>query len=267
MRVKLEVSKNELTRNTAALRNAIQFRMQDNINKALGLLNQQLIEPVGEAINGFDNLGIIPHSSLHFLPFQALMDKDGNYLIANKNIFYSPSAAIYYYTHLKSEPEANTVLSLALGNHTIGEHNALPGTEFEVNQIAQFYDQYTPRFGENNSESYFKSNADDFSVIHIATHGILSDQQPLYSYLLMSPSENEDGRLTVKEIMDLNLNAKLITLSACETALGDLDSGDELVGLSRAFLYAGTSAVIVSLWTVDDVSTSILMTKFPSVPQ
>ena len=116
--------------------------------------------------------------------------------------------------------------------------------------------------GEENLESYFKRQASQFEYIHLATHGILSPDQPLYSYLLMTPSESEDGRLTVHEIMDLNLSANLVTLSACETGLGSMDDGDELVGLSRAFLYAGTRAVIVSLWKVDDISTSMLMTKF-----
>ncbi len=263
MPVRLTITKDQLIRNVAALRNAIQFRMQDNMEKILSLLYDELIYPLDDAIRDYDNIGIIPHGPLHFLPFQALIDvNDGAYFVSKKNIFYSPSAAVYYYTHLKTETKANNVLSLALGNHKIGEHNALPGTEYEVNQIGQFYNQYTPRYRENNSETYFKSDAENFSVIHIATHGILSDNQPLYSYLLMSPSETDDGRLTVEEIMDLNLSSKLVTLSACETALGDLNSGDELVGLSRAFLYAGTSSVIVSLWTVDDISTSILMTKF-----
>jgi len=84
---------------------------------------------------------------------------------------------------------------------------------------------------------------------------------PGKSFILMAPSENDDGQLTVEEIFNLNLDAQFVTLSACETGLGDLSNGDELIGLSRAFIYAGTSAVIVSLWKVDDISTSILMTK------
>lgn len=86
--------------------------------------------------------------------------------------------------------------------------------------------------------------------------------QPLYSYLLFAPSENDDGLLTVNEVFGLDLKASLVTLSACQTGLGNLSLGDDIVGLSRAFLFAGTPAVIVSLWSVADQPTAVLMTKF-----
>jgi CHAT domain-containing protein len=78
----------------------------------------------------------------------------------------------------------------------------------------------------------------------------------------MNPSDRDDGLLTIDEIFSLELNSDMVALSACETALGDLNRGDELVGLSRAFIYAGAPAVIVSLWKVDDVSTAWLMERF-----
>jgi len=84
----------------------------------------------------------------------------------------------------------------------------------------------------------------------------------MYSYLLSNPTSEDDGLLTVNEVFGLDLNASLITLSACQTGLGDVSRGDEVVGLSRAFLYAGTPAVIVSLWSVADQPTAILMTEF-----
>ncbi len=78
----------------------------------------------------------------------------------------------------------------------------------------------------------------------------------------MHPSEHDDGRLTVNEIFNIKLNARLVTLSACETGLGELSRGDDLIGLSRAFIYSGTPAVVVSLWKVDDATTSVLMKRF-----
>jgi CHAT domain-containing protein len=78
----------------------------------------------------------------------------------------------------------------------------------------------------------------------------------------MGTTKSDDGRLTVNEIFGLNLKSKMVTLSACETGLGDLSEGDELVGLSRAFIYAGSPGVIVSLWNVDDATTAWLMTRF-----
>jgi CHAT domain-containing protein len=91
---------------------------------------------------------------------------------------------------------------------------------------------------------------------------VLNKTQPLYSYLLMSPGENDDGRLTVSEIFALDLQCKLVTLSACETGLGDIGARNELTGLSRAFIYAGSPGVIVSLWKVDDAITAWLMVRF-----
>ena len=258
----LDIKRKALEKEISALRNAMRFKMDDVVEERLIKLHDVLIEPLGNWLAGFDNIGIIPHGPLHFLPFQALMIEDEGYLIEKKNLFYSPSAAVFYYTSQDKPTQEQNVLGIALGNHNIGSHNPLPGTEYEVGQISQFYDQYTPRLAQESTETYFKENAAKFGQIHIATHGVLSHEQPLYSYLLMSPDKQDDGRLTVDEIMDMNLTSNLVTLSACETALGDLNRGDELVGLSRAFLYAGTPAVVVSLWTVDDLSTSLLMTKF-----
>lgn len=258
----LDIGRQEWERQVKAVRNSLRFRLDEELDVQLKALHTLLIDPLSEWTEAYENIGIIPHGPLHFLPFQALIDREGRYLIENKNLFYSPSASVYHYTRQKTPDRGDDVLGIALGDHSIGEHNPLPGTEYEVNQIAQFYDQYTPMYREKSSESFFKENAGNYGQIHIATHGILSDEQPLYSYLLMSSTEEDDGRLTVDEIMDMDLGSNLVTLSACETALGDLNQGDELVGLSRAFLYAGTPAVVVSLWTVDDLSTSLLMTKF-----
>ena len=88
--------------------------------------------------------------------------------------------------------------------------------------------------------------------------------QPLYSCLLFPPSADDDGRLNVFEVLEMKLNAKLVTLSACETGLGNINQGDELIGLSRSFLFAGSSAVVVSLWAVADYPTSMLMSAFYS---
>ena len=116
--------------------------------------------------------------------------------------------------------------------------------------------------GMNGSETFFRENVAGCNFIHFATHGIYNYKQPLFSYLLLPPSDKDDGRLNVYEVLEMNISAKLVTLSACETGLGNLTMGDELTGLSRAFLFAGSSSVIVSLWSVADYPTSILMTNF-----
>jgi CHAT domain-containing protein len=99
-------------------------------------------------------------------------------------------------------------------------------------------------------------------ILHFATHAELSKEDPLSSAILLTKAGNEDGRLEVRELFGMNLNASLVVLSGCETGLGQLSSGDELGGLTRAFIYAGTPSVVTSLWKVDDHSTAQLMSGF-----
>jgi CHAT domain-containing protein len=99
--------------------------------------------------------------------------------------------------------------------------------------------------------------AGQFAVLHLATHGAFHPDEPLLSALDLS-----DGRITTLDVFELDLRCSLVTLSACETALGAEGAGDELMGLSRAFLYAGAPALVLSLWKVEDRSTSILMERF-----
>jgi CHAT domain-containing protein len=101
-----------------------------------------------------------------------------------------------------------------------------------------------------------------YDVIHFATHAQLNEDDPLSSAVLLAKGGKEDGRLEVREIFGMDLKANLVVLSGCDTALGKLSTGDELVGLTRAFIYAGTPSVVASLWSVDDSSTAQLMSRF-----
>ena len=105
------------------------------------------------------------------------------------------------------------------------------------------------------TEARIKKLAGSVGLIHFATHGELDESEPLSSAVLLVPGEGEDGRLEVREVFGLDLHARLVVLSACQTGLGKLLRGDEVVGLQRAFLYAGTPAVITTLWKVDDRAT------------
>lgn len=105
------------------------------------------------------------------------------------------------------------------------------------------------------TEAQVKKLIETVGLVHFATHGDLSESEPLSSAVLLVPGGGEDGRLEVREVFGLDLHARLVVLSACETGLGKLSRGDELVGLQRAFLYAGTPAVVTTLWKVDDLAT------------
>jgi len=123
--------------------------------------------------------------------------------------------------------------------------------------------------GSRATESLFKRFADRYDVIHLATHGYFNKLNPLLSGVVLEPDAENDGRLEVHEILELKLNAELVTLSACDTALGsgyfaEVPAGDDLVGLTRAFLFAGSPSVLASLWEVNDRSAVQLMHSFYS---
>jgi CHAT domain-containing protein len=119
--------------------------------------------------------------------------------------------------------------------------------------------------GREAEERQFKLLASNYSAIHFATHGVLDNRQPLYSYLLLANSggsDKEDGLLEAREIMNLNLRADLVVLSACETARGRIGAGEGVIGMSWAFFVAGCRTTVVSQWEVDSASTAELMVGF-----
>jgi CHAT domain-containing protein len=105
--------------------------------------------------------------------------------------------------------------------------------------------------------SALRANAGDCAVLHLAAHAVFRPDEPLFSALHLN-----DGRLSTMDVFELELDCSLVTLSACETALGTMGAGDELMGLSRAFLYAGAPSLVLSLWKVEDRSTAALMDVF-----
>jgi CHAT domain-containing protein len=114
----------------------------------------------------------------------------------------------------------------------------------------------------NATETAVRNLGGRFRQLHFATHGRFDAARPLDSGLLLAPDARHDGVLRVDEIFNLQLRADLVTLSACETGLGHVGSGDDVIGLSRGFLYAGARSIVASLWSVDDRATGALMTSF-----
>ena len=143
----------------------------------------------------------------------------------------------------------------------------LPRTRAEVRSIATLFPaaDTTLRLGLEASESTLKSEAlREYRRVHFATHAVLDERTPARSGIVLSlvGSGQEDGILRVNEVFDLKLNAELVVLSACQTGLGVLVRGEGMVGVTRAFLSAGASRVVVSLWEVNDQATSSLMNGF-----
>jgi CHAT domain-containing protein/predicted negative regulator of RcsB-dependent stress response len=243
-------------------RRSIESLSQGETGRNLSRLYSLLIGPLAGHLAPFANLVIIPNGSLHFLPFQALVDERGGYMVQRFNLVYAPSASVFMVCKNRKVKQGSRFMGMALSDMVLQDKPGLPGTEQEVRNILPLFPESTSAFGRQSTEAFVKKNAPSYNFIHFATHGSYNYKQPLYSHLLFMPGEEDDGRLNVFEVFELNINASLVTLSACETGLGNISQGDELVGLSRAFLFAGSSSVIVSLWAVADYPTSLLMTNF-----
>lgn len=132
----------------------------------------------------------------------------------------------------------------------------------EAERIAALFPSSSSWIAEQAGEGRLKQNASRFRYLHLATHGLVDDALPMSSGLLLAADRGEDGLLQAHEVLGLDLSADLVTLSACRTGRGQLQRGEGIVGLSRAFLTAGASAVMVSLWDIDDRSTPWLMEAF-----
>jgi CHAT domain-containing protein len=113
-----------------------------------------------------------------------------------------------------------------------------------------------------DEQSIKDTSLKDFTYLHFATHGIVDETRPELSRIFLHSSTKEDGSLYSGEIFNLQLNAKLVTLSACQTGLGKIFKGEGVIGLSRALVYAGSEKIMVSFWNVPDRSTASLMKNF-----
>lgn len=223
-------------------------------------LYERLISPLHEAIKNKKHLTIVPHGVLHYLPFNALRKK--HFLIETHTIRLLPSASVLQFLNKKNRPSSNL---LVMGNPDLNNPAMdLPGAENEARALSKSWPDSKVILRENASETLFKKVSGQFRYIHLASHGEFNPDMPQNSRMLLSPDASNDGNLTISEIYDLRLNADMVTLSACQTGLGDVKNGDDVVGLNRGFLYAGANSIVASLWSVPDESTRVLMTEFYS---
>ncbi|OUL89707.1 CHAT domain-containing protein [Paraburkholderia hospita] len=222
-----------------------------------------LIAPLG--LRADDRLIIVPHGALHYLPFQALHGPDG-FLIQRHAIALEPSASVAVQLATRELKVASNLV--AFGNPTIAPAYALPGAEAEVRGIAPLFARQEVFLQSSATRVSFRDNAPTGRVLHVATHAEADTIDPLHSRILLAPAtQPADGpdSLLAKDIYNLKLNnVSLVTLSACETGLGRIARGDEILGFTRAFFYAGATSLIVSMWPVADESSALTMRTFYS---
>ncbi|MCC5603806.1 CHAT domain-containing protein [Nostoc favosum] len=260
----------------------IQFvpKVGTNQQQNLQQLYQILIQPIAKHLpkNPDERVIFIPHESLFLVPFPALKEADNKYLIEKHTILTAPAIQLLDYT--QKNPERLNLSSLQsgdvllVGNPTMPfvgippkRLSPLPGAEKEARTIGQLL-KIQPLIGKQATKSAVLQKLQNAKVIHLATHGLLDgfgDRIPgaivLSADSPPSPQQTNKGLLKATEIIDLKLKADLVVLSACDTGRGEI-TGDGVVGLSRSLLGAGASSIVVSLWALDDDSTSELMQEF-----
>ena len=234
----------------------------------------------------------IPDDILHFLPFGTLLThkEKRDWLIKDYKIAYAPSISSLreIIQRKKSNGPKPRMDILAFGDPFFGPWEAgengsdifqnyyssnafnffrLKYSGFEIDKISSLFKNRKRKIfrrEEANKEQLINHNLDDYKIIHFATHSIIDEKIPDRSSIVLSIDENltEDGFLLMREIYNLELNSDLVTLSSCQTGLGEFIKGEGIEGINRAFFYSGASSVLMSLWAVNDQASYQLMERF-----
>jgi CHAT domain-containing protein len=248
-----------------------------------------LIEPLGIE-RSVSSLIIIPDGKLAYLPFDALISSktdstrisfsNPDYLVRRFNMVYSYSATLHF-DYFKSEKRSKgNILAFAPEYHGEEEFDLnksayrrgqqshislrpLPGALDEVINLSKYH-RCKSYIGLKATESVFKREAANYDILHLAMHTIMNDSIPMFSKLVFSSSTDtiDDGYLNTQEIYNMKLNARLAVLSACNTGSGQMRTGEGVMSMARAFLYAGCPSIVMTLWEVEDKSSAKLMLNF-----
>jgi len=220
----------------------------------------QLIAPLLETIRQ-RKLVLLPHGVLHYVPFAALRNRaNGHFLIDDFTLTYAPSASALRFLRAKESPVDGAALVLGDPATILPK---LPGAAREATAVASLLNT-TPHLGADAREELLHNLAGKVDLVHLAAHGVYDPANPLFSRIALARGGTDDGDLTVQDILssvDLT-GVNLVVLSACESAIGARTGGDEVVGLTRALLYAGAPGVISTLWNIDDAASAGLMKEF-----
>jgi CHAT domain-containing protein len=247
-------------------------------------LYKNLILPFKNQIQ-HKKLIIIPDGKLSYIPFDALLVNlpdtlttiefnKLSYLIRDYCINYSNSVNLFFKQKLPDEKTFKKAIAFApeyKDGETIKVANQylslipLPGVQKEVEEIAKVIKTKIFK-GENATEENFRNNVEKYDILHLAMHAFINDSLPAFSNLAFTRTESEDptknGLLNTMDIYNFKLNARLTVLSACNTGSGQLRRGEGIMSLARGFFYAGCPSVIMSLWEVEDLSGTQIITSF-----
>jgi CHAT domain-containing protein len=242
-------------------------------------LYDSLLAPLASLLPKRGAVTIVPDSFLWDVPFQALLEPSRRFFGDRHALAYAPSLTMLEWAaRSRSHAPAQKTL-LAMGDPKVpaipsakqsGYRNIprepLPDAIHEVRELAMLYGRERSAVftGSEARESVLKRSIGSYRIVHLATHGIVDDDSPFYSALLLAASKDDrdDGLLEMREVRDLELNADLVVLSACDTARGKVYSGEGVIGLAWAFLGAGCPTTVVSQWKAASRATTLLMVEF-----
>ncbi len=266
------------------------------LEKTSNGLSETLLSQIKDEISG-KRLVIVAESVLQYLPFSALpsLKNRANVLANETEIVILPSASVLAKIRENSNPAKTFNKTIAIfadpvfdnKDARIKQKTSAAKPKFSVNPS---FEQKFPRLLASreealnisnfvrkeefqlltdfaaNIENLNDENLADYRILHFATHGILDISKPADSGLVLSlfdeKGNEKSGFLSLDKVYNLNISSELVVLSACQTALGKDIRGEGLIGLSRGFLYAGSSRIIASLWKVDDFATAEFMKHF-----
>jgi CHAT domain-containing protein len=279
-KVSVIANKKELTSLLISARGMLEGKRSVNSDQAEDYsrttfrIYQQLLQPVLEKLK----VVVIPDGSLHLLPVDALVTshqsetltfRDLQYLIYDHEVTYAYSSSILFHQPRTQRSQINNVLAFSYSNED-GEVNAfrkdelssLPGTYKELKSLSGIFKNVKPFTGPDARKSNFISHAKNHDLIHLAVHGIGDPQVIDNSRLIFRPDELEPGDLYAFDIYNLQIDAKLVVLSGCETGLGKQQTGEGVFSIARAFSYAGCPSVVMTMWRVPDTFTAPIVSEF-----
>jgi CHAT domain-containing protein/lipopolysaccharide biosynthesis regulator YciM len=279
------------------VRNSVTMGNTELYRETAHSLYQKLVDPFIQKIST-DGIIIVPDQMLHYLPFEMLLTEYTDqseyhrfpYLIRQKRIKYAPSATMLEVMLNQRPEDPRNLLAIApfhkksveteeSGSSGIQLYlkdlSPLPLTQYETGEISKiitgkssFMDYIMPQeaqilLNEDATKDWLMNESlTDYGFIHFATHAFVHESNPALSGLALHADSDSDGITYVSDIYNLQMNADLVVLGACETGLGSIYKGEGLIGFTRAFIYAGASNLVVSMWRVNDHPTARLMIQF-----
>jgi CHAT domain-containing protein len=215
----------------------------------LAELYKLLISRVVERVQT-PKITIIPHGTLHLLPFHAFFDGK-THLMDSFEISYAPSASVLKYCLEKKDVAQGVPVLIGVAD------DQAPFVENEILRIRSLFPNAQTLLNSTATRDAFVEATTQAAFVHIATHAIFRQDNPMFSGFKLA-----DGWMTAFDVFSMNCQTNLVTLSGCKSGMSQVTGSDDLVGLMRGFLYAGARALMVSLWNVDDQATATLMSKF-----